>query len=271
MEGSDCRDGTANAVDLITMKEIVSVTIHDPKSADPPFASGVSAILPKRGKLYTTFEVNGNQEGESIFFDKNHKALVSLPLKAAEKGHVHFVACKIKRRRRILRFLRDKTIYTAKLCLVNAKKGKEEVSGTICDRKGNDIGIRLVLKAEIFVSEWNRENLGTKTDPTENPDMYFRILGSLIDFQMKDTNLGDTSILEKPQMNADKNLSRQKGFDGLLEYPTSDEFLGKPWMGKLGLTLMNSLLKATDRTVPVTFRAHAINDVRLSLKSSVQR
>jgi len=270
MEGIEHTNGTANAVNLITMKEIVSVTIHDPKIADPPFASGVSTILPKRGKLYTTFEVNGDEKGESTSFDKNHKALVHLPLRAAEEGKVHFVACKIKRRRRILRFLGDKTLFTAKLCLVNATKGKEHVSGTICDRKGNDIGSRIVLKAEIFVSEWNRDNLGTKTDPTKNPDLYFRILGLLINFQMKDTNLGDTSILEKPEMYADKNLRREREFDGLLEYPTTDEFLGKPWKGKLGLKVMNSLLRATDCTVPVTYRSAAINNVRLALTCGVK-
>ena len=145
MEEIDSTNGTANAADLVTMKEIVSVTIHDPDSADPPFASGVSAILPKRGKFYTTFDVGGDQKGKSTSFDNNHKALVALPLKAADKGEVHFVACKIKRRRRILRFLRDKTLYTAKLCLVDAKKGMEEVSGTICDSKGNDIGLQNVM------------------------------------------------------------------------------------------------------------------------------
>lgn len=224
MEGSEYTNGTADADNLITMKEIVSVTIHDPKRADPPFASGVSSILPNRGKLYTTFEVHGEKKGESTNFNQNHKALVCLPLKAAPEGKVHFVACKIKRRRRILP---DKTIFTAKLCLVNAKKGKKYVSGTLCDSQGNDIGSRIELKAEIFVSEWNPENIGTRTDPTKNPDMYFRILGFLINFQMKDTNLGGTDILTKPRMYADKNLRTESGFDGLLEYPTDDEFLGE--------------------------------------------
>ena len=273
MEGSEDTNGTANAeaanaVKLIIMKQILSVTIHDPSIRDPPFASGVSTILPKRGRLYTTFKVAGEEKGRSTDFDKNHKALVCLPLKAADEGKVHFVECKIKRKRRILP---AKTLFTAKLSLVDVKKGKEYVSGTICDSNGNDIGSRIELKAEIFVSEWNVDNMGTVTDPRGKPDLYFRLLGNLIESQMKKTNLGGTTILKKPRKYADENLRIKSGFDGLFEYPIADEFLGRPWFGKLGLTVMNSLLRASDNTIPVTYRASSINNVRLSLKCGVQR
>ena len=81
---------------LTPMKEVLNVSIFDPKSSEPPFRCSISQYLPDLSAVYITFSHRGRFWGRSLDFEDDDEAWVNLPLVADQEGLREPVRCEIK-------------------------------------------------------------------------------------------------------------------------------------------------------------------------------
>jgi hypothetical protein len=214
-------------------------------------ASDNSLLMKRPDKLYVEFSHRGRPRGKSMPLSDHH-AYVNLPILATEEAMWEPIKCTIKRHRR---FFPDKVLFTSDIDL----RDSNEVTSVIRDLKGNDTGAR--IKLHLFFTEWVAGTFDG-FNPPRNIDHFYLGAISVLDYMSGIFFIGGTEVLQKPREVANPEIPTVKVLDGLIEYPTRDEFLKPYWEITYVAPLANKLFPMTNRNNLVQDRATMRNEIR---------
>ncbi len=248
---------------LIPVKEIISVRItpgtETLKLLEPRLARDLTR---HQDKLYIEFHHRGAVRGRSLPLNKLLEAsYVNLPVLATDDAMMEPIKCVIKRRRF---FGPDKTLYTSDVIF---RDGIKPIS-VIRNLRGTFIGA--YLEMTLFETDWVEATVdGHKVHKPPRVDLFYKVLVTslpmaLDKFFVKCDGSDCMQHFQKPTDEANPDLEMISTIDGMLKYPTSDQFEKPLWEVTHLLPFLFRWLPFTKRNNPIYDRVTLRNEIRVN-------